>query len=57
MQCVYVVYTVRLKSSRTMSVKNKKFKLEKICYLSVQHSPLVDQYTIYSARTMIGSFS
>jgi hypothetical protein len=50
-------YTVCLKSSWTMSVKNKKFKLEKIYYLGVQHSPLVDQYTIYNTRTMIGSFS
>jgi hypothetical protein len=48
----YILYTVRLKSSRTMSVKIKN-----MYYLSVQHSPLVNQYTIYNARTMTGSFS
>jgi hypothetical protein len=40
-----------------MSVKNKKFELGKKYYLSVQHSPIVDQYTIYNARAMIESFS
>jgi hypothetical protein len=39
-----------------MSVKNKKFKLETIYYLSVQHSPLVNQYTIYNACTWLEAF-
>jgi hypothetical protein len=51
------LYTVHLESSQTMSVKDQKFKLEKIYYLRVQHSPLVNQYMIYNVCIMIGSFS